>query len=253
VLAYEPVESLLAECARYVEPHVTYPEDPVAEPFRAGEAVARVERAGAAAADAAGLRDADLDGREEAGPRWASLVAAAGGVRGSVSRTHATVRERTGGQEPFPDEDLSGTVARELLAVSDLRVESAIDDVRRAADAGEHATVAVEAGTALAEIEAYRGAVAAIRDGEHRDVPTESSVRSAAERARTAVSEVVGRGDPLATRLVRPGVAAIGSVADRIEEGYGSADRSQAELAYAARYASAVPAATEFVRERLVS
>lgn len=251
VLAYEPVESLLAECAGYVEPHVTYPEDPVAEPFRAGEAVARVERASATVADAAGLRDAYLDGRDGAAPQWASLVAAAGTLRGSVSRTRATVRERTGGEEPFADADLSGTVAQELVAVSEFRTESAVDDVRRASDAGEHANTVVEAGTALAEIEAYRRAVAAIRGGEHREVPTESSVRSAGERARTAIDDVVDRDDPLATRLVRPGVEIFGSVADRIEEGYGSVRRTQAELAYAALYAEGVPAAAEFVRERL--
>jgi hypothetical protein len=251
VLAYEPVESLLAECAGYVPPRVSYPADPVADPFRAGEAVARVERASAAVADAAGLREAFLDGRDGAAPRWESLVAAAGTLRGSVRRTRSTVRERTGGEQPLADEDLSGTVAQELLAVSERRVESAVDDVDRAVDADEYATVAVEAGTALAEIEAYRRAVDEIRDGGHRAVPSESSVRSAADRARTAVGEVVDAGDPLSVRLVRPGLEAIGYVADRVGGGYGSVRRTQAELAYVALYAGAVPAAAEFVRERL--
>ncbi|WP_434521500.1 twin-arginine translocation signal domain-containing protein [Halorubrum sp. AS12] len=251
VLAYEPVESLLAECARNVRPRVTYPADPVAEPFRAGEAVARVERSRAAVADAAGLREAYLDGRDGAAPRWASLVAAADGLRGSVSRTRSTVRERTGGEEPLGDEDLSGTVAQELVAVAELGIGSTVEDVERAIDAGDHATAAVEAGTALAESEAYRTAINEIRDGEHRDVPTEASVRSTAERARATVSEVVDADDPLATRLVRPGLEIVGYVDDRIDEGYGSARRSQAELAYADLYASAVPAAAAFVRERL--
>ncbi|WP_424015970.1 hypothetical protein ACOZ35_08670 [Halorubrum xinjiangense] len=254
VLAYEPVESLLAECARHVRPRVTYPADPVADPFRAGEAVSGVERASAAAADAEGLREAYLDergGRDGTAPRWASLVAAAEGLRGSVSRTRSTVRERTGGEEPFADEDLSDTVAQELVAVAELGVGSTAEDVERATDAGEYATAVVEAGIALAECEAYRRAVDEIRDGEHREYPTESSVRSAAERARATVGEVVDRDDPLATRLVRPGLEIVGYVADRIEQGYGSARRSQAELAYADLYASAVPAVTEFVRERL--
>ena len=251
VLAYEPVESLLAECARKVRPQVTYPADPVAEPFQAGEAVGRVERARAAAADAEGLRAAYLDDRDEASPRWASLVAAAEALRGSVSRTRSTVRERVGGEEPLADEDLSGTVAQELVATADLRTESAVEDVRRAADAGEHATALVASGIALAEIEAYRRAIGEIRDGGHRAVPSESSVRSAAEGARAAVGEVVDAGDPLATRLVRPALEAIGYVDDRIEEGYSSVRRSQAELAYVDLYASAVPAAAEFVRERM--
>jgi hypothetical protein len=251
VLAYEPVESLLAECARNVRPRVTYPADPVAEPFRAGEAVARVERASAAVADAAGLRDAYLGGQDGATPQWASLVAAAETLRGSVSRTRGTVRERTGGEEPFPDEDLSSTVAQELVAVAELGIGSTVEDVERATDAGEYATAAVEAGTALAESEAYRRAVGEIRDGGHRAVPSEPSIRSAAERARAAVGEVVDRGDPLATRLVRPGLEILRYVDDRIGEGYGSTRRSQAELAYVDLYANAVPAATEFVRERL--
>jgi hypothetical protein len=65
------------------------------------------------------------------------------------------------------------------------------------------------------------------------------------------VGEVVDAGDPLATRLVRPALEAIGYVDDRIEEGYSSVRRSQAELAYVDLYASAVPAAAEFVRERM--
>jgi len=251
VVAYEPVESLLARCAAHVEPSVAYPADPVADPFRAGEAVARVERARAAASDAEGLRDAFLGERDDPAPQWASLVAAADELRASVSRTRATVRERQGGEDPLDGEDLSGTVAQELVATSESRVESAVDDVERAVDDGDHATAVVEAGTALAEVDAYRRIVDEIRDGRHREVPSESSVRSAAERARTAVDEASAVDDPLAARLVRPGVELFGYVADRVGDGYGSARRTQASLVYAARYASAVPAATDFVRERL--
>ncbi|OYR86057.1 hypothetical protein DJ72_03160 [Halorubrum distributum] len=181
-----------------------------------------------------------------------ALAAAAETLRGSVSRTRASVRERVGGEDPLDEEDLSGTVAQELAATGETRVESAVEDVSRATDAGEHATAVVEAGTALAEVEAYRAAVGEIRDGRHRAAPTESSVRSTAERARAAVSEAVDAGDPLAARLLRPGLGVFGYAADRVEEGYGSAPRrTQASLVYAALYASAVPAAAEFVRERL--
>lgn len=249
VLAHEPVESLLAECARHVRPRVTYPADPVAEPFRAGEAVGHVERARAAVADADGLREGFLGERDGASSQWASLVAAADELQSSVSRTRTTVRNEGGA--PPDDEDLSGTVAQELVAVTDRRVESAVDDVKRASAAGEYATAVAESGTALAAIEALRTANAAIRNGEYRDSPSESSVRSAAERARKAVQEVIDADDSLATRLVRPGLEAIGYVGDRIEEGYGSVRRTQGELASVALYAGAVPAATEFVRGRL--
>ncbi|GAA0544653.1 twin-arginine translocation signal domain-containing protein [Halorubrum ejinorense] len=250
-LAYEPVELLLAECERHVRPEVTYPADPVAEPFRAGEATARVERAEAAADDAEGLRSAYLDGRDGPPARWASLIAVADGLRASVSRTRSTVRERAGGDEPLRGEDLSGTVAQELVATGDLRTESAVEDIERAVDAGNCATAVVGSGVALTEIDAFRAAVDEIRDGEHRGGATEASVRAAAERARTSVEEAVAGDDPLATRLVRPGLDGFEYVADRVEEGYSSARRTQATLEYVALYAGAVPAASEFVRERL--
>jgi hypothetical protein len=250
-LAYEPVESLLAECERHVRPRATYPRDPVAEPFRAGEAVGTVERARAAAADPAGLREAFLDDRESPTPQWASLAAAAEGLDGSVSRTRSAVRSGEGGPEGGDDGDLSGTVARELTAVIDLRVESAVDDVREATDRDAYATAVVEAGTALAELEASRAAAAGIREGRYREAPSASSVRSASERANEAVSEAIDGGDPLTIRFVRPALELFGYTLDAVENGYGSAGRTQARLAYAALYARALPAAAEFVRERL--
>lgn len=251
VLAYEPIESLLAESARRVEPRVSYPADPVAEPFRAGEAVGDVERARATAADAAGLRSAYLDEEDEASPRWAPLIAAAGGLRGSVSRTRSTVRERADGGASSSDEDLSGTVAQELLAVSERRVESTVGGVREAADAGDHATVAAESGVALAAVDALRTADAEVSEGEYAEAPTRSSVRAAAERARSGVDTAVDGDDPLATRLVRPAFETLERVADRIEEGYASPRRTQAELAFVDLYTGAVPRATAFVRDRL--
>ncbi|TKX58097.1 hypothetical protein EXE44_07235 [Halorubrum sp. SS7] len=249
-LAYEPVESLLAACARHLVPTVRYPDDPVAAPFRAGDAVGDVERARAAATDAAGLRDAFHGDREGLGPRWASLVAAADVLDGSVRRTRAEVRRRTGDEAAPGDEDLSGTVAQELAVATDRRTESAVRDVERASDNGNYATAVIEAGTALATVEARRRAVEAIRDGRHREPPSESSLRSAAERAREAVAAVDG-GDPLAARFVRPALASLERVADEIDAGYAAPRRTQAELTYAALYARAVPPATAFVRERL--
>lgn len=250
VLAYEPVESLLAESARHVEPRVSYPADPVAEPFRAGEAAGDVERARATVADAAGLRSAYLGGEDGASPRWASLIAAAGGLRGSVSRTHSTVRRRADGGASS-DGDLSGTVAQELLTVSERRVESTVEEVREAADAGDHATVAAESGVALAAVDALRTAGEEISEGKYTDPPSESSVRAAAERARSGADAAVDGNDPLATRLVRPAFETLERVVDRIEEGYASPRQTEAELHFVDLYTSAVPRATAFVRDRL--
>jgi len=250
-LAYEPVESLLAACERHLRPTVRYPDDPVAAPFRAGNAVGDVERARAAATDAAGLRDAFRGGREGLEPRWASLTAAADALDGSVHRTRARVRERTGGAATPDGEDLSGTVARELATVSAGRAEAAVGDIERASDAGHHAEAVVEAGTALAALEARRWAAEAIRDGRHREPPSESSLRSASERARDAVAEAVADGDGLASRIALPAVTSLERVADDIDRRYADARRTQARLRYVALYADAVPAATAFVRDRL--
>lgn len=251
VLACEPVESLLAECERHVRPRVTYPADPVAEPFRAGEAVAHVERAASAMTDAAALHELFLDGRESPAARWASLVAGAEVLQESVRRTRDVVRRRIDDGGSPVDEDLSGTVAQELFVLSERRVESSVEEVDRALDAGEYATAVAEAGIALAAIEALRASTEAIRDGEYGERPTASSVRSVADRARTAVRDATADGDPLATRLVDPAVETFEYVADRAEEGYSSPRRTQAELAYVALYAGAVSAAAEFVRDRL--
>ena len=250
-LAYEPVESLLAACERHLRPTVRYPDDPVAAPFRAGDAVGDVERARAAATDAAGLRDAFRGSRDEPEPRWASLVAAADALDGSVRRTHAEVRRRTGDEAAPVDADLSGTVAQELAVASHRRAETAVGDVERASDAGHHAEAVAEAGTALAAIEARRWAVEGIEEGRYREPPSESSLRSAAERAREAVAEAVDGGDGLASRIALPAVTSLERTADAIDRGYADAGRTQARLRYVALYADAVPAATAFVRERL--
>ena len=250
VLAYEPVESLLAASARHVEPRVSYPADPVAEPFQAGEVAGDVERARATVTDAAGLRSAYLDERDEAAPQWTSLIAAANGLRGSVNRTRSTVREHTDGTSST-DEDLSGTVAQELLAEGGRRVESTVEDVREAADAGDHATVVAESGVALATIDALRTADDEVSEGKHAEAPTESSVRAAAERALSGTDTAVDGDDPLATRLVSPAFETLEQVADRIEEGYASPRRAEAELRFVDLYTGAVPRATAFVRDRL--
>ena len=251
VLTYEPVESLLAESARFAEPRVSFPTDPVAEPFRAGEAAGDVEHARSALADAAGLRSAYLDGRDEVAPHWASLIPVAGGLRGSVERTRSTVRGHTDGGAPSVDEDLSGTVAQELLVEGGRRVESTVEDVREASDAGDHATVVAQSGVALAAIDALRTADAEIGEGKYAEAPTESSVRAAAERALSGVDRAVDGDDPLAVRFARPAFETLELVADRVGEGYASPRRTQAELVFVDLYASAVPRAAEFVRDRL--
>ncbi|WP_144922583.1 hypothetical protein [Halorubrum salsamenti] len=250
VLAYGPVESLLADCERRVRPTPPYPEDPVADPFRAGEAVGRVETARATLDDAAGLREAYLAERPEATAQWASVAAAAEDLEGSARRTRGVVREALG-DGPSGD-DVQGTVARELFRETEWIVESQIDDVERAMDVGEYATAVVASGRALAATEAHRAAGEAIREGGYREPVTAESVRTAADRARAAVADI---GEAEATRLAaaigRPALERVRYAIDLVDEGYGSVVRVRALLTHAVLLARAAPEAAAFVDERL--
>jgi hypothetical protein len=244
------VESLVADAERHLRPTPPYPDDPVAEPFRAGEAVGRLETARATLDDATGLRETYLSARPEATAQWTAVAAAAEGLDGAVRRTRGTVRERLG-EGPSGDE-LRDTVARELSHETERIVESRIDDVGRAMDDGEYATAVVAAGRALAAIEAHRAAGEAIRDGEYREPVTAESVRTTADQARAAVADIPEAAAPrLSAAIGRPALERIRYAADLVEDGYGSVVRVQALLIHAVLLARAAPAAATFADERL--
>jgi len=250
VLAYDPVESLLADAERHVRPTPAYPDDPVGEPFRAGEAVGHVETARATLDDATGLREAYLAERSGTTARWTDVAAAAEALGGSARRTRGAVRESLSGV-PSGD-DLQDTVARELLRETEWIVESRIDDIDGAMDRGAYATAVVAAGRALAAIEARRAAGEAIRDGAYREPVTRASVRATADRARAAVADIEEAEAPrLAAAFGRPALDRIRYASDLVEDGYGSVVRVRALLVHAVLLARSAPAAATFVAERL--
>jgi len=79
VVGHAPVETLLVEARRYLQPRTGYPDDPVTAPFRAGDVVGRLERARAAVGDARALRETIADDVREA------AAAACGALADSTS------------------------------------------------------------------------------------------------------------------------------------------------------------------------
>ncbi|MGQ4556640.1 hypothetical protein [Halobellus sp. GM3] len=268
VLASAPIERLVADCRRRVRPNPAYPTDPLSRPFQAGEAVGRVELARAALGDARGLREAHLTARDDPTPQWAALIDATDRLRIAVSRTRSTVRDFLDVDEPPFVADLEDTAGYWLFTGASRRVEGTVQTHEDHVDDGEYATAVIEAGRALAAVEALRAAIDGIRDGAYQSAVTVDSVSRAAARAREAIAAVEESGDSgsgdsgseggeerpdrrLATQLARPALESLAYVPTRIEERYADATRVQGELAWIELYARAVPAATGFVLDRL--
>ncbi|WP_459193742.1 hypothetical protein [Halosimplex sp. J119] len=252
VLVYAPIEELIADCRSDVRPDRPYPSDPIARPFQAGEALGQVERARATLRDARRLREVYLAERTDATSQWETLIDASGRLRFAVGRARSTVDAFLDVDEPPFEADLDGTAARTLFVESSRQVSSAVESHERYRDDGDYARAVIEAGQALAAVEALRTAIDGIRDGAYQGEVTVDSVTEAATRAREAIAAVEdAENRQLATRLVRPPLQTFEYLPRHIEEGYADAPRVQGELARAELYARAVPAATAFVAQRL--
>ncbi|MBV0900191.1 hypothetical protein [Haloarcula salina] len=252
VLAHEPVEELLAECRETNQPTPPYPDDPRTEPFRAGEAVGTVERGAAALGDARRLRERYLRAASDPTPQWDRLAVAAE----SLERALRFSQDRVEGyRDPGPDvfeRDLDGTAARRLYADAARDLRTRTEETEAAVDDADFATAVLDAGQGLVALEVLTAVVMGIRDGEYQGDPSLSTVRSSAEASAAAVESALGtepRG--LAVRLCEPALFthryAVRSVA-RYEP---DAAELLAEFRRAELLASAVPAATAFVVERL--
>ncbi|OYR57040.1 hypothetical protein [Halorubrum halodurans] len=251
-LVHAPVEDLVATCRRRVRPVRTYPADPVARPFRAGEAVGWIEGARATLDDATGLLETYRARRDGTDSWWSSLIASARRLRLAVDRERTTVGRFLERDDPPVDEDLRGTPARRLLVEASRRAERLSEDVEERVDDGAVATAAVGAGRALAAIETLSTAVEGVRDGAYRDRVTAESVGRAADRARESLAGVAAADDPrLAARIAEPAFGTHAYVVDRIDEGHADPVRAQGDLAFVDLYARAVPPATRFVLDRL--
>jgi len=252
VLVYAPIEDLIADCRRHVRPEPAYPADPVADPFQAGDAVGTVERARSTLADARGLREAYLTERSDVSSQWAALIAASDRLRFAVGSTRSSVEDFLDVDESPFDADLQGTAGEWLFRQASRRVTSTADEHRRSRADGNYATAVIEAGQALAAIEALRTTIEGINDGAYQDAVSAESVSQAAARAQDAISAFGENEDQRLTTLIgRPALETVDYLSRDIEQGRGSAARIQGDLIWAELYARAVPAATAFVIDRL--
>mgnify|MGYP000412787839 CR=1 FL=1 len=252
VLAHAPIEDLVGDCRRRVRPDPAYPSDPVARPFQAGDAVGRVELARATLADARRLREAYLGERSEAIPRWTALIDASKRLEYAASRTRSSVTDFLDREElPFRA-DLDGTAGRWLFRRASGYVEAKTEEAREHRNDGQFAAAVIEAGQTLAGVEALRATIHGIRDGAYQGEVTTESVSRTADRAREAITAVGESENPrMAAQIVRPTLGTFEYVTNRIEEQYADAPRVEGDFAWVELYARAVPAAAEFVVERL--
>ncbi|QLH76068.1 hypothetical protein HZS55_01550 [Halosimplex rubrum] len=251
-LVYAAVEELVTDCRRYLRPDRPYPSDPVARPFEAGQALGQVERARATLGDARRLEDAYLAERSDASSQWSALIDASGRLRFAVARTRSTVDGFLDVGEPPFEANLDGTAARTLFVETSRQVSSTVQSHEEYRDDGDYARAVIEAGQAVAAVEALRTAIDGIRDGAYQGEVTVDSVTEAAARAREAIAAVeASEHRRLATHFLRPALQTFEYLPRHIEEGYADAPRVQGDLARVELYARAVPAATAFVAQRL--
>jgi len=252
VLAHAPIEDLLSSTRRRLSPDPGYPDEPLAAPFQAGDAAERIEVAAATLSDARRLRTAYLDARSNAPARWESLIDASDRLHFAVRRTRSTVSGFLGRTESPFDRDLEGTAAERLFQEAAQEVETLAEDVTSFRADGQYANAVIAAGRTLAAVEALRAVIIGIREETYIDDVTVDSVERTAQRAQDALAAVeetdTGR---LATAIVRPVLATYEYAVYRVRDDHEYAARLQGDLAWVELYARAVPAATEFVVERL--
>lgn len=252
VLVHTPIEDLLADCRRYIRPAPAYPATPVADPFQAGDAVGNVERARATLSDAHRLREVYLTERSETPSQWDRLIETSDRLRYAVGRTRSSVEEFLEVDESPFDADLEGTAGRWLFSKASRRVTLLADGHESSRDDGDYATAIIEAGRALAAIDALRTTIEGIRDETYQEPATADAITRTAERVQEATAALAESEDRrLAALIGRPPFDTIEYLSHDLERGHTDATRVLGDLTWAELYARAVPAATAFVIERL--
>lgn len=264
------LESLVAECGRYLVPDRPFPADPTAAVSAVGELAGDVERASAAIVDASGLRDAYRTA--EMDEYWAEMGTAATRLEAAIHPTRRPVEpyvERDADPGDFR-RDVDGTPAQRLF-VETWRV--AVDGEDRANDArgrGDYATSVAASARTLVALVAMSSVVDAIRDGEYGVPESTAAVVAHRESAIAAVEDAIaavegavgGESGPLGGVVAAPARRALRtaehSLAERPE--YESAGetpdrrdvvRAVGHYAVAEHLAAAVPPVADRVRSEL--
>lgn len=248
-VAHAPLEGLVESARGYVRSRETYPSDPVAEPFRAGEAVQSVERADAVVADVTRLRDAVVG---------ADTPSHVGTLGTAARRLQWSLSETTDGLDPYIDEgeaafgrELSGT-DRELFVESNRLLRYLREEARESHDNDQYALAVVGTGRALVAAEVLRAIVTGVRDHEYPDEVTASLVQAAASDARTALRGALDQSQsPLTGALLQPALDIQRGTIREMRERYQDGPGAYAAFTRIAMYARGVPEATSFVAARL--
>ncbi|MDR5657165.1 hypothetical protein RH831_08225 [Halodesulfurarchaeum sp. HSR-GB] len=249
VLVYAPIERRLEQARHESEPQEAYPDRPLSNVEQAGNAFEAVETAIATVESARGIRNQYLETRPNASPQWNRLLRSLRDLEISVSRTQS---ERVDLPEnPSMDEfegiELSG-IQRELLHSADRELRYGDDPIRDRRVNGQPATAILQAGRTLAAIAAYEAVAEGIRDGAIPDASTETSVKTAAERAVSAIESLLEDDHSrLRFAVARPARSAYESGVRRLDDGYYDVEEIEAQFRYATVSAYAVAEAVPFV------
>ncbi|APE95543.1 hypothetical protein HSR6_1093 [Halodesulfurarchaeum formicicum] len=249
VLVYAPIERRLEQARHESEPQEAYPDRPLSNVEQAGNAFEAVETAIATVESARGIRNQYLETRPNASPQWNRLLRSLRDLEISVSRTQS---ERVDLPEnPSMDEfdgiELSD-IQRELLHTADRELRYRGDSIRNRETNGQPAFAVLEAGRTLAGIAAYEAVAEGIRDGTIPDASTETSVKTAAETAVTAIETLLDGDYPrLGFAVARPARIAYESAVRRLDDGYYDVEGIEAQFRFATVSAHAVAEAVPFV------
>lgn len=185
------LERLAHRARRSLAGRSPLPQDLQSAVFDAGEAVSDVERAGAAVADAAELRDGYVTDGMDA--HWATISTAAARLDRAVG---ATRRESVPSLDRDADSDdlqrdVAGTPAEQLFWEAQRIVVGVTRWSGDAADRGDYATAVARSGRALTGLLAADTAMSAIRDGDYGHPSSTDEILGARRRAHEAVTDVV--------------------------------------------------------------
>ena len=244
---HKPIETLIARCRELLRPAVTYPDKPVAEPFRAGDALGRIELASATLTDIRVLHDTYLSAREETSAQHAELLQMADQLRRAVHRSYGDVQAVVNAEEPPLEAEILDTPARFLFNTARRRAESTKEDVDTSVEDGRYATAIIEAAHTFGHIETLRDVCAAIQNGKYQDTVSEESLQSAATAARDALTSLETDGQPLRTHIAEPAFLTFNSVLDGLDSTYGGPSRHEGVFRWIATYSQFVDAVSDYL------
>ncbi|AOW80242.1 hypothetical protein HTSR_1060 [Halodesulfurarchaeum formicicum] len=249
VLVYAPIERRLDRASHESQPQVTYPDQSLSNVEQAGNAFEAVETAIATVESARGIRDQYLETRTNASPQWNRLLRSLRHLEISVSRTRS---ERLDLPENPPIDEFDGIeltgIQRELLHTADRELRYGDDPIRDRRVNGQPALAVLQAGRTLAGIATYEAVTAGIRDGTIPDASTEASVKTAAERAVSAVESLEDGVHPrFQFAVARPALSAYESAVRRLDDAYYDVEDIEASFRFTTVFTHAVAEAVPFV------